>query len=295
MSLASKALNLAMNWVIWRRYRRSFKRVWRRGRLSHGWGRRRMLRLFRRERNSEEMLGWWGVLWCVWVLFEMVPCLPIPNQAATSTHVAITKLLNLNPYSHNVGSFMLWVNDLKSNMFRIQQNHEYVRFVVHTMTNNPLHSWKSDTNLHGDIYRSPFSTVLVEILGFLLSYAFLVFKNALECFVFDGSTLRVDVILSFVETLWVYIIVGWCTVISFLVHRRWKCPHSHHDLLIVTFAGILAGGLQEAISVFRSIASIQIMLYKPVSNSIVEGKCSVWKMWMVCIVLVVQLQIILFM
>jgi len=107
MSLASKALNLAMNWVIWRRYRRSFKRVWRRGRLSHGWGRRRMLRLFRRERNSEEMLGWWGVLWCVWVLFEMVPCLPIPNQAATSTHVAITKLLNLNPYSHNVGSFML--------------------------------------------------------------------------------------------------------------------------------------------------------------------------------------------
>mmetsp|Transcript_13549 Transcript_13549/g.24479 ORF Transcript_13549/g.24479 Transcript_13549/m.24479 type:complete len:99 (-) Transcript_13549:70-366(-) len=37
----------------------------------------------------------------------MVPCLPIPNQAATSTHVAITKLLNLNPYSHNVGSFML--------------------------------------------------------------------------------------------------------------------------------------------------------------------------------------------
>ena len=59
------------------------------------------------------------------------------------------------------------------------ETHEYVRFVVPPMTNNPLHSWKSDTNLYGGIYRSPFSTVLVEILDLLLSYALLGFQ---ECF-----------------------------------------------------------------------------------------------------------------
>ena len=61
----------------------------------------------------------------------------------------------------------------------IWQTHEYVRFVVPPMTYNPLHSWKSDTDLYGGIYRSPFSTVLVEILDLLLSYAFLGFQ---ECF-----------------------------------------------------------------------------------------------------------------
>ena len=48
---------------------------------------------------------------------------------------------------------------------------------------------------------------------------FLVFKNALECFVFDGSTLRVDVVLSFVEAWWLYIIVGWSTF--FFVNKEW--------------------------------------------------------------------------